>query len=203
MTDWLIDEPVDDAAVRLSVHGEQAFTTRGEDDRAPAIAMRLHDLVVHNNRKWFNLIKGADVRVDVVVVQGNVLDGHPKTAFRAATFRFPNIGDGDRLPAEDLLVLAALVAFLTLALPVITRLRGAALPDLVTAHAPAVPRHPADTRLVPVRVRDGIEPVGQAGSAMLRGAASADAIAVAPPSTDTGRPVLVHPLPGGAQQWAG
>jgi molybdopterin molybdotransferase len=134
---------------------------------------------------------GARMLVDRVACR----PGHPQTLAALPDGRLV-VG----LPGNPL---AALVAFLTLALPVITRLRGAALPDLVTAHAPAVPRHPTDTRLVPVRVRDGIEPVGHASSAMLRGAASADAIAVAPPSTETGRPVLLHPLPGGAQPWAG
>ncbi len=106
--------------------------------------------------------------------------------------------------------LAALVAFLTLALPVITRLRGAALPELAVAvRVGALPRHPSDTRLVPVRVSDrGVEPMGHAGSAMLRGAAAADAIAVVPPAVAGDQPVLLHQLPGGPTAgrptlWAG
>jgi molybdopterin molybdotransferase len=134
---------------------------------------------------------GAILLVDRVACR----PGHPQTLAALPDGRLV-VG----LPGNPL---AALVAFLTLALPVITRLRGAALPELATAHAPTVPRHPADTRLVPVRVRDGVEPVGHAGSAMLRGAASADAIAIAPPATGTAQPVLLHPLPGGAQPWAG
>ncbi|HEX4251876.1 MAG TPA: molybdopterin molybdotransferase MoeA [Pseudonocardia sp.] len=120
-----------------------------------------------------------------------------------------------RLPDGRLVVglpgnpLAAFVAFLTLALPAITGLRGLALAELPAAPAPLAPdnggrgergghgsggqggRH-GKTRLVPVRVRGGAPvELAHAGSAMLRGLAAADAIAVVTPDGRT----RLHPLP--------
>src|SRR5262249_48221261 len=63
-----------------------------------------------------------------------------------------------RLPDGKLVVglpgnpLAALVAYLTLAVPVLAGLRGEAPPVLGTAHGPRLPRRPGITTLIPVRV---------------------------------------------------
>ncbi len=124
---------------------------------------------------------GAELVVDGVACR----PGHPMTLAR--------------LPGGTLVVglpgnpLAAFVAFLTLALPVLTGLRGRELPALPPG--PPLPAHPHDTRLVPVRVRDGVvTEVAHAGSAMLRGLAVADALAVVDPSGTT----TLHPIPGPA-----
>ncbi len=124
---------------------------------------------------------GAEMIVDGVACR----PGHPMTLAR--------------LPGGTIVVglpgnpLAAFVAFLTLALPALTGLRGRALPALPPG--PPLPAHPLDTRLVPVRVRDGtVTEVAHAGSAMLRGLAVADALAVVEPSGAT----ALHPLPGPA-----
>lgn len=106
---WLMTDDVDTRAVERSVLAEQARSLRGdedtetEEDGAPGLAVRLHDLVVHKNRKWFDFLGGADARVDVVVVQGNVLDGQAQAtaAYAPATFRFQGIGDGTRLPTDE------------------------------------------------------------------------------------------------------
>jgi hypothetical protein len=105
---WLITDDADTRAVERSVLAEQAQSLRGDEDTdtdeadgAPGLAVRLHDLVVHNNRKWFDFLGGADARVDVVVVQGNVLDGQATAAYVPATFRFQGVGDGTRLPTDD------------------------------------------------------------------------------------------------------
>ncbi len=140
---------------------------------------------------------GATLLVDRVACR----PGHPQT--------LAALPDGRLIVGLPGNPLAALVAFLTLALPVITRLRGAALPELLALAAPTGRAAAArsDTRLVPVRIAGGVvEAAGHAGSAMLRGAAAADAIAVVPPAAEA--PVLLHPLPGGsttggAQPWAG
>jgi molybdopterin molybdotransferase len=102
-----------------------------------------------------------------------------------------------RLPGGQLVVglpgnpLAAFVAFLTLALPAITGLLGR--PLAVLAPASPLPGSPGVTRLVPVRVRGrDIEALPHARSAMLRGMAAADALAVIAPSGET----RLHPLPG-------
>ena len=122
---------------------------------------------------------GAELIVDGVACR----PGHPMTLAR--------------LPGGTLVVglpgnpLAAFVAFLTLALPVLSGLRGRALP--VLPPGPSLPAHPRDTRLVPVQVCDGVATeVAHAGSAMLRGLAVADALAVVEPSGAT----ALHPLPG-------
>jgi molybdopterin molybdotransferase len=123
---------------------------------------------------------GAEMIVDGVACR----PGHPQTLARLRTGALV-VG----LPGNPL---AAFVAFLTLALPVVAGLRGAPLPELPPG--PALAAHPRDTRLVPVRLRGGeaVE-VAHAGSAMLRGLAVADALAVVPPAG----PTLLHPLPGG------
>jgi hypothetical protein len=52
-------------------------------------------------KKWFDVLGGADVRVDAVVVQGNVVDSDSSTAYAPSTFRFPGIGDGDAVPTDE------------------------------------------------------------------------------------------------------
>ena len=106
--------------------------------------------------------------------------------------------------------LAAYVAFLTLALPTVTGLRGLPLPPLPAAPAPGAPDtgeqahgngghangghggRGGGTRLVPVRVRSGVPvELAHAGSAMLRGLAAAEALAVVTPDGRT----RLHSLP--------
>ncbi|MFB6890136.1 molybdopterin molybdotransferase MoeA [Kitasatospora sp. NPDC056327] len=79
--------------------------------------------------------------------------------------------------------LAAVAATVTLALPLLHALagRGAVDPVLATA-ADALPGHPADTRLLPVRrTARGVVQLPHDGPAMLRGLARAEALAVVPP----------------------
>ncbi|MFF7994070.1 molybdopterin molybdotransferase MoeA [Kitasatospora xanthocidica] len=79
--------------------------------------------------------------------------------------------------------LAAVAGTLTLALPLLHARSGRAVgaPVLVPAAA-ALPGHPADTRLQPVRrTAGGVLPLAFDGPAMLRGLARADALAVVPP----------------------
>jgi molybdopterin molybdotransferase len=126
---------------------------------------------------------GATLLVDGV----DCRPGHPQSLARLPDGRLV-VG----LPGNPL---AALVAFLTLAEPACAALRGLAPATLVPVAAPTLTGHPTCTRLVPVRVRDGVAtPVGHAGSAMLRGVAAADALAVVPARGDPG-PVRLLPLP--------
>ncbi|MFC0624605.1 molybdopterin molybdotransferase MoeA [Kribbella deserti] len=99
--------------------------------------------------------------------------------------------------------LAALTAFLTLAVPAIAGLRGEPLAFLPTAPIRGgLDCHPASTRLVPVRLRDGAaEPVGHGGSAMLRGVAMADALAVVEPGPATAITARLLPLTQGEHSW--
>lgn len=130
---------------------------------------------------------GAELLVDGVSCR----PGHPQSLARLpASATSPGllvVG----LPGNPL---AALVAFLTLAVPVIAGLSGRALSPPVSVSGPGLTGRPGVTRLVPVRVRGGVvEPVAHAGSAMLRGAAVAEAIAVVGPEP----PVRLITLPGG------
>jgi hypothetical protein len=61
------------------------------------VAVRIAELIVHRNRALLS----ADVRVDAVVLTGGA-DGQP--VYRAATTRFSNIRDGERLPLDNLLI---------------------------------------------------------------------------------------------------
>jgi molybdopterin molybdotransferase len=100
--------------------------------------------------------------------------------------------------------LAALAAFLTVAVPALAGLRGEPLPGLTAVPVPGgTPRHPAHTRLVPVTVDpSGAVPVGHGGSAMLRGAAAADAFAVVDPGPADALAARLLPLDPGARPWA-
>lgn len=137
---------------------------------------------------------------ELVLVSGSSAAGtadhlHPSLAALGARVLVPGVACRPgrpqslaRLPGGRLVVglpgnpLAALVGFLTLAVPACAALRGAGLDPLAQLAAPDVPPHRADTRLVPSRIRDGkAYPMPHAGSAMLRGAALADAFAVVAP----------------------
>ncbi|GAA2610318.1 molybdopterin-binding protein [Streptomyces axinellae] len=98
--------------------------------------------------------------------------------------------------------LAALSGLVTLAAPLLRALAGRAEPvPQQAALGEEVPGHPHDTRLVPVLregsgIRARIRPLRFAGPAMLRGIASADALAVIPPlgaAPGTDVPVLELP----------
>jgi molybdopterin molybdotransferase len=92
--------------------------------------------------------------------------------------------------------LAALVAFLTLAAPLLAGLTGRPPATFSRAAAAGLTAHPTSTRLTPVRLLDGVATaVTHAGSAMLRGVAAADAIAVVPPAPEPPKNVNLLPLP--------
>jgi molybdopterin molybdotransferase len=122
---------------------------------------------------------GAELIVDGVACR----PGHPQALARLSTGPLV-VG----LPGNPL---AAVAAFLTLALPAITGLRGRPLPTLPPAAA--LPTSPGITRLIPVRVRGkDIAELPHIRSAMLRGMAAADALAIVSPFGD----VRLHPVPG-------
>jgi caspase domain-containing protein len=61
------------------------------------VAVRIAELIVHRNRALLS----ADVRVDAVVLTGGAGN---QPVYRAATTRFSNIRDGERLPLDNLLI---------------------------------------------------------------------------------------------------
>jgi molybdopterin molybdotransferase len=134
---------------------------------------------------------GAELLVDGVRCR----PGHPQAMARVGATLV--VG----LPGNPL---AALAAFLTVAVPALAGLRGEPLPGLMAVPVPGgIARHPLHTRLVPVAVEpSGAVPVGHAGSAMLRGAADADAFAVVDPGPADAIAARLLPLDPGARPWA-
>jgi molybdopterin molybdotransferase len=134
---------------------------------------------------------GAELLVDGVRCR----PGHPQALARVGATLV--VG----LPGNPL---AALAAFLTLAVPALAGLRGEPLAALMALPVPGgIARHPVHTRLVPVAVEPaGAVPVGHVGSAMLRGAAGADAFAVVDPGPADAIAARVLPLDPGARPWA-
>lgn len=135
---------------------------------------------------------GAELIVDGVACR----PGHPQALARFADGRLV-LG----LPGNPF---AALTAFLTLGVAALRRLRGIPLPGLpLTPVSGGLPCHPRSTRLVPVRVTgQGAVPVGHGGSAMLRGVAAADALAVVDPGPSSAVAARLLPLDPGARPWA-
>ncbi|MGC4940382.1 molybdopterin molybdotransferase MoeA [Kribbella sp. DT2] len=134
---------------------------------------------------------GAELVIDGVACR----PGHPQALARFDDGRLV-IG----LPGNPF---AALTAFLTLGVAALHRLRGLPLPTLPVAPIPGgLAGHPTSTRLVPVRVTpEGAVPVGHAGSAMLRGAAAADALAIIEPGPTTAIAARLLSLDPGATPW--
>lgn len=134
---------------------------------------------------------GAELIIDGVACR----PGHPQALARFDDGRLV-LG----LPGNPL---AALTAFLTLGVAALQRLRGQGLPTLPVAPVPGgLACHPHSTRLVPVRVGpQGVVPVGHGGSAMLRGAAGAEALAVVDPGPAAAIAARLLPLDPGARPW--
>ncbi|MFE9256423.1 molybdopterin molybdotransferase MoeA [Streptomyces sp. NPDC006879] len=114
---------------------------------------------------------GAELLVDGVRVR----PGHPMLLARLDARRHL-VG----LPGNPL---AAVSGLLTLAEPLLRMLSGQALrPRSCAPVGEDVPGHPHDTRLIPVTLRAELAvPLRYNGPAMLRGIATADALAVVPP----------------------
>ncbi|WP_202868571.1 molybdopterin molybdotransferase MoeA [Kribbella sindirgiensis] len=136
---------------------------------------------------------GAEMIVDGVACR----PGHPQALAQLPDGRLV-IG----LPGNPF---AALVAFLTLGVAAITRMRGLPLPELTNIAVPGgLPCHPTSTRLVPIRLTpQGAVPVGHGGAAMLRGPASADALAVVAPGPSEAIAARLLPLDPGSRPWGG
>jgi hypothetical protein len=98
MYEWIISDEQGVAALESPV-----LVGEGESPVPPVggpIAIRLHDLVVHNNKKWIDLFGGADIRVDVLAVQGNVLEDDPSSFYTPTTYRFGGVRDNQTLTLD-------------------------------------------------------------------------------------------------------
>ncbi|MGX5396804.1 molybdopterin molybdotransferase MoeA [Streptomyces anulatus] len=134
---------------------------------------------------------GARLLVDSVAVR----PGHPMLLAELP----PAAGGRPRhlvgLPGNPL---AAVAGTVTLAVPLLRRLGGHADADPVRAPcAAALPGHPRDPRLLPVRrTGSAVTPLPFDGPAMLRGLAVADGLAVVPPGgADSGSVVEILDVP--------
>jgi molybdopterin molybdotransferase len=137
----------------------------------------------------------AQLHAELLVDGVRCRPGHPQALARVGSTLV--VG----LPGNPL---AALAAFLTVAVPAIAGLRGEPLPALMAVPVPGgIARHALHTRLVPVAVEpSGAVPVGHGGAAMLRGAAAADAFAVVDPGPADAIGARLLPLDPGARPWA-
>ncbi len=98
--DWMIDESqplgerdieqLDAAASRGSGRTRKGFT--------PTLAVTLHDVVIHDNRKWFG---EAEIRLDTLVITGCGDEADPTSFYRPSTQRFPRVRDGQSLQIDE------------------------------------------------------------------------------------------------------
>lgn len=159
---YLRDEPDQLRAAVDDADADVVLTTGassvGRADFLPAVVLRL----------------GADVLFDGVAVK----PGHPQL--------LAVLGDGRFLVGLPGNPLAALVGVVTTLAPLLAGLAGRTEPHTRCGRlGEALPTAPEVHRLVPVVTADGVAvPTGHGGSAMLRGAAVADAFAVVPPGRD-------------------
>lgn len=150
-----------DLGEALATAGTDVVVVCGSSSKGPADHLRgvLRDL-------------GAEVVVDGVACR----PGHPQLLAHSGATVFVGLPGNPN---------AALVASLTLLVPLLSAMSGRPDPSGGLAEATLVGEvasRPDDTRLVAVRVRQGrAEPVGHDRPGSLRGAALADAYAVVPP----------------------
>jgi hypothetical protein len=72
---------------------------------AAPLAITLHDIVIHDTKKWFG---GADIRLDALVVNGHGTIDEPGSFYSPQTFRFPGVRDEEHFPIGE----SGLLAFL-------------------------------------------------------------------------------------------
>lgn len=107
-SDWLIDEtrPLTDTQIdqldRKLVDSQPGSRGAGGSEN-PTLAVSLHDVVVHDTRKWFG---EADIRLDALVVTGYGKDSDPGSFYMPKTTSFARIRNEDalQLGPEGLLV---------------------------------------------------------------------------------------------------
>lgn len=105
MTDkqWLLDESqaMNEPAKRTIdryLNADPHPVRRGVQKEMPQLAVRLSDIVIHNNKKWFG---EADIRLDTLVVHGGGETDSTESFYAPTTFRFGRIADGAKLPIGE------------------------------------------------------------------------------------------------------
>jgi len=105
MAKWLIDErPTRGEFVGELRRARVQIESAGTAATSP-VAMRLRDIVVDDNRKLFGgVFSGAQVRIDALVVQGNLLDADSTSMYTPFTTRYNDVRNGQRLFADPGLI---------------------------------------------------------------------------------------------------
>lgn len=92
--DWALDKIGSAAnAVEEDLLAAAGISTVVRRGRMPRYAVRLNELIIHNNRTWFG---EGDIRLDALVVQGNG-SASKNDFYHPNTFSFPRVADGDAL----------------------------------------------------------------------------------------------------------
>jgi molybdopterin molybdotransferase len=177
--------------------GHLVSTSYMSDDREPlldALATATADLVVVSGSSSAGRADHLSANLEALgaepVVNGvGCRPGHTQSLWRTSDGLIV-VG----LPGNPF---AAVAAFLTLVAPCIAGLLGTELRALHRVPLGVLRQHPSTTRLTPVSLDAGqLEPIRYDGSAMLRGLALADALAVVPPASDPQARAELLPLPG-------
>lgn len=105
MTDkqWLLDESqAMNERVKRTIdrylNADPHPVRRGVQKEMTQLAVRLSDIVIHNNKKWFG---EADIRLDTLVVHGGGETDSTESFYAPTTFRFGRIADGAKLPIGE------------------------------------------------------------------------------------------------------
>jgi hypothetical protein len=97
--DWALDNIGANANSRqpggglLAAAGVDTVVRRG-GTKVRNHAVRLNEVIIHNNRTWF---KEGDIRLDALVVQGSAANSKPADFYHPTTFSFPRVADGEPL----------------------------------------------------------------------------------------------------------
>ena len=93
---WLIQEGLQPEDRSLSLIDTDVQARRR--GRLSSFGVSVHDVVIHDNRKWFG---EADIRIDALVVHGYPKDDSPESCYKPGTFRFSRVLDGEQLPIGE------------------------------------------------------------------------------------------------------
>jgi hypothetical protein len=94
--DWALDKigsPANGSLVERDLLAAAGISTVVRRGRVGSYAVRLNELIIHNNRAWFG---EGNIRLDALVVQGG--GSQSKSDFyHPSTFSFPRVVDGEAL----------------------------------------------------------------------------------------------------------
>jgi hypothetical protein len=94
--DWALDKigsPANGSLVEGDLLAAAGISTVVRRGRVRSYAVRLNELIIHNNRTWFG---EGNIRLDALVVQGG--GSQSKSDFyHPSTFSFPRVADGEAL----------------------------------------------------------------------------------------------------------